>query len=126
MYCFQPNDLTRQSLPFSYLALSVASKDGAARSVQVYTDISAEWASGDNSLTVNWSTDTITNGLTTHQVQLQTQQRYTESNDHIQRKLIAQCVYIRNHIEYRGICLLCSPKCESVHWVCKYDLIPSV
>lgn len=102
----QPNDLTRQSLPFSYMTLGVASRDGAAHSVQVYADIryadvesssyvfggftsrifnSAEWVSGDDTLTVTWSTDPTTNGLVTHQVQLQTQETYTEVNDRIQR-----------------------------------------
>lgn len=36
-----PNDLKRQSLPFSYLDVEVASMDGAEHNVQVYADISA-------------------------------------------------------------------------------------
>ena len=81
----QPNDLTKQSLPFSYLALSVASNDGSSHSVQVYTDISAEWVSGDNSLVANWTT-TTTGGILTHQVQLESQSIYGEVSDHIQRE----------------------------------------
>jgi len=79
----EPTDFVKQSLPFSYLALSVASTDGKPHSVQVYTDISAEWVSGDNSLIANWSTST-TGGIITHQVQLQNQQVFTEISDHIQ------------------------------------------
>jgi len=36
-----PNDMKRQSLPFSYLDVEVASMDGAGHNVQVYADISA-------------------------------------------------------------------------------------
>ena len=35
-----PNDLQRQSVPFSYLDVQVTSMDGAPHDVQVYTDIS--------------------------------------------------------------------------------------
>jgi hypothetical protein len=70
------------------MTVDVKSNDGNAHSVQVYSDISAEWISGDNSLIATWSTDTSTNGLITHQVQLQNQQTYTERNDHIQRELL--------------------------------------
>ncbi|KAI0265444.1 DUF1793-domain-containing protein [Gloeopeniophorella convolvens] len=78
----EPTDLVKQSTPFSYLALSAASNDGNSHSVQVYTDISAEWASGDNSLTVNWTT--TTGSVLTHQVQLENQSVFTENADHIQ------------------------------------------
>jgi hypothetical protein len=36
-----PDDLTRQSLVFSYLNVEVSSLDGKAHEVQVYADISA-------------------------------------------------------------------------------------
>ncbi|PPQ83295.1 hypothetical protein CVT25_004034 [Psilocybe cyanescens] len=78
----EPTDLVRQSIPFSYMAVSAASTDGASHSVQVYSDISAEWISGDNSLVANWSTST--GSTITHQVQLQTQKVFTEVNDHTQ------------------------------------------
>ncbi|KAI0068780.1 DUF1793-domain-containing protein [Artomyces pyxidatus] len=78
----EPDDLVKQSLPFSYLALSAVSNDGKAHSVQLYTDISAEWVSGDDSLTVNW---TISVGdILVHQVQLEDQSLFTEASDHIQ------------------------------------------
>lgn len=76
-----------QSLPFSYLALSAVANDGGSHTVEVYTDISAEWASGDPTQTVSWSTNGIGSSIVTHQVQLENQQTYTEFNDHIQRKL---------------------------------------
>jgi hypothetical protein len=64
------------------MAVSAASTDGATHSVQVYSDISAEWVSGDNSLVANWSTST--GSVITHQVQLANQQVLTENSDHTQ------------------------------------------
>ncbi|KAK1226439.1 hypothetical protein PQX77_010603 [Marasmius sp. AFHP31] len=78
----EPNDLLRQSTPFSYLSVSAASTDGRAHSVQIYSDISAEWVSGDNGLVANWNT--TTGSILTHQVQLATQSRFKEVNDHTQ------------------------------------------
>ncbi|KAJ7283979.1 DUF1793-domain-containing protein [Mycena rebaudengoi] len=79
----EPNDLIKQSIPFSYLAVSAASTDGAAHTVQVYTDISAEWVSGDNGLTVNWNS-TTSGSILTHQVQLTNPTQFGENADHIQ------------------------------------------
>ena len=80
----QPSDLVKQSLPFSYLALAAAPNDGKSHSVQVYSDISAEWVTGDNSLIANWSTSV--GSVLTHQVQLVNQTPFGEVNDHIQRE----------------------------------------
>ncbi|KAI0092706.1 DUF1793-domain-containing protein [Irpex rosettiformis] len=79
----EPTDLVKQSLPFSYFTVSAKATDGKAHSVQVYSDISAEWVTGDNSLTANWTTtvgDTII-----HQTQLENQSAFSEKNDHIQQ-----------------------------------------
>ncbi|KAL4241900.1 Glutaminase GtaA [Abortiporus biennis] len=80
----EPTDLIKQSFPFSYLSLSAASNDGGSHKVQVYTDISAEWITGNNSLTANWTTSTG-DGVVTHQVQLANQCPFTEVSDHIQQ-----------------------------------------
>ncbi|KAI5122587.1 hypothetical protein M0805_004803 [Coniferiporia weirii] len=79
----EPTDLVRQSLPFSYLSLTAASNDGGSHSVQIYTDISAEWITGDNSLTANWTTSV--GDIITHQVQLADQTEFSEVSDHIQQ-----------------------------------------
>ncbi|KAF5388226.1 hypothetical protein D9615_000517 [Tricholomella constricta] len=78
----EPNDLVKQSTPFSYLAVSAASTDGRSHTVQIYSDISAEWVSGNNALVANWTT--TTGSILTHQVQLQSQSVLSEINDHIQ------------------------------------------
>ncbi|KAG1815522.1 uncharacterized protein BJ212DRAFT_1481299 [Suillus subaureus] len=79
----EPTDLLKQSIPFSYLALSAVSNDGGLHTVSVYTDISAEWVSGDDSLTVNWTTST--GNILTHRVMLENQELYTEYSDLIQQ-----------------------------------------
>ncbi|KAF4619311.1 hypothetical protein D9613_005332 [Agrocybe pediades] len=78
----EPTDLVKQSIPFSYMAVSAASTDGASHSVQVYSDISAEWVSGDNGLVASWST--TTGSIITHKVQLVNQALFSEVNDHTQ------------------------------------------
>ncbi|KAH8830455.1 DUF1793-domain-containing protein [Flagelloscypha sp. PMI_526] len=78
----EPNDYVKHTLPFSYFTVSAASNDGASHSVQVYSDISGEWASRNNGLTINWSTST--GNIFTHQVQLAGQALYSEVGDGIQ------------------------------------------
>ncbi|KAF7352678.1 MPN domain-containing protein [Mycena venus] len=75
----EPNDLSKQSFPFSYMAVSATSTDGNSHSVQVYSDISAEWVAGDVSLPVNWTT--VTGNTVMHRVQLQNQTLFAEASD---------------------------------------------
>lgn len=79
----EPKDLLKQSLPFSYLSVVAASRDGASHNVAVYTDISAEWVSGDNALRANWTT-TTDSGILTHQTRLVNPTVYGEVRDRIQ------------------------------------------
>ncbi|KAF7352670.1 DUF1793-domain-containing protein [Mycena venus] len=79
----EPTDLVKQSIPFAYMGVSAASTDGRSHSVQVYSDISAEWVSGDDSLIVNWNS-TTSGSILTHQVQLQNQTLFGEVADHTQ------------------------------------------
>ncbi|EJD43842.1 DUF1793-domain-containing protein [Auricularia subglabra TFB-10046 SS5] len=73
-----PNDLLRQSLPFAYMSVTVESTDGEEHDVQVYTDISAEWASGDHNAPVKW--ETHLGAVVTHEVQLQEQAPFEEAD----------------------------------------------
>ncbi|KAL5409434.1 hypothetical protein PMIN06_010398 [Paraphaeosphaeria minitans] len=75
-----PKDLKRQSLIASYLNVEVASKDGSDHEVQLYTDISAEWISGNLNAVAHWEYDT-TDGLSYHKVWKQDQQPFSEVND---------------------------------------------
>ncbi|KIJ70073.1 hypothetical protein HYDPIDRAFT_23218 [Hydnomerulius pinastri MD-312] len=73
----EPTDLLKQSIPFSYMALSAVSTDGKAHAVNLYTDISAEWASGDLSQKVNW-TSTTKGDYLSYQVMPENQQHTIE------------------------------------------------
>ena len=83
MVSAQPTDLVKQSLPFSYLSVTATPNDGGSHTVQIYTDISAEWITGNNSLVANWTT-TETDSIVIHQTQLVEQQPFTEISDHTQ------------------------------------------
>ncbi|KAK0481511.1 hypothetical protein IW261DRAFT_1606804 [Armillaria novae-zelandiae] len=52
----EPSDLVLQSLPFSYVYVDVESNDGQEHSIQLYSDITAEWVSGDPESLAEWST----------------------------------------------------------------------
>lgn len=64
-----PNDLSRQSLPFSYVNVAVSSTDGNSHNVQLYADISAgrqffrqNSSRADYQRMVCWRTRSISNG----------------------------------------------------------------
>jgi len=75
-----PKDFKRQSLIFSYLSVEVSSKDGQNHDVQLYTDISAEWISGDLNSVAQWDSGEV-DGISYHKVWKQNQQLLTETND---------------------------------------------
>ncbi|KAH9022178.1 hypothetical protein EDB85DRAFT_382728 [Lactarius pseudohatsudake] len=52
----EPGDWVKQSIPFSYLSLTAETLDGAAHAVQVYSDVSGEWLSGDRDHEIRWNT----------------------------------------------------------------------
>ncbi|MBV9854320.1 MAG: DUF5127 domain-containing protein [Streptosporangiaceae bacterium] len=72
-----PGDLRRQSIPMSYVLLTVHSLDGRPHAVQLYADISGEWTSGDVGQMITWApySDSSINAWT---VQLSSQQPLTE------------------------------------------------
>ncbi|KAF8883869.1 hypothetical protein BD779DRAFT_1443581 [Infundibulicybe gibba] len=76
----EPTDLVRQSFPFTYMYLTANATDGASHSVQLYTDITAEWVSGDSNTNVTWST-TLNNDLIYHQAQRLSPSPMQEIND---------------------------------------------
>ncbi|KAH9164532.1 hypothetical protein EDB89DRAFT_415428 [Lactarius sanguifluus] len=76
----EPGDWVKQSIPFSYLALSAKSLDGAVHAVQVYSDVSGEWNSGNRSQVMLWSTTSI-NNVVYHSVKLQNPNVFNEINN---------------------------------------------
>ncbi|KAI2624087.1 glutaminase GtaA [Xylaria nigripes] len=73
-----PSDLKRQSLTFSYLDVGVHSLDGAKHDVQLYADVSGEWASGDLASIIEWDYGT-SDGVAYHKFYRQSQNPITET-----------------------------------------------
>jgi hypothetical protein len=80
----EPGDTRRQSIPMSYVVMSARSIDGKKHSVQIYTDITGEWCSADNSQEITWAPVTTTTpggaSLRAWTVQLANQRPLTEQN----------------------------------------------
>ncbi|EJD08023.1 DUF1793-domain-containing protein [Fomitiporia mediterranea MF3/22] len=51
----EPTDLARQSLPFSYMYITVQPNDGGSHSVQIYSDVSGEFIGGNSGVQANWT-----------------------------------------------------------------------
>ncbi|VDB95306.1 unnamed protein product [Peniophora sp. CBMAI 1063] len=74
----EPGNMVNQSIPASYVALDIQTTDGSPHSIQVYTDITAEWVSGDRSQNVTWSTNTNNPSMIYHTVSALNQVPYQE------------------------------------------------
>ncbi|RPD57640.1 DUF1793-domain-containing protein [Lentinus tigrinus ALCF2SS1-6] len=75
----EPSDWVKQSLPFSYLSLEAHATDGAQHSIQVYSDITGEWLSGDRSMPMQGSCQTTSSSIY-HEFALQNPQPNVEIN----------------------------------------------
>jgi hypothetical protein len=75
----EPGDLKLQTIPLSLLNVSVRAIDGASHSVQVYADITGEWASSNEAALIEWQATTSTSNRY-WAVQLQDQVPLTENN----------------------------------------------
>ncbi|KAG6035475.1 hypothetical protein E4U41_006078 [Claviceps citrina] len=73
-------DLRRQSVPFSYLNVAVRSLDGASHSVQIYADVSGEWASGDTNAVIRWDTSSAA-GIRSHRFYKEQQSEFQEDGE---------------------------------------------
>ncbi|KAF9527912.1 hypothetical protein CPB83DRAFT_371296 [Crepidotus variabilis] len=59
----EPSDWVLQSLPFGYLAIDIWSADDKPHSVQLYSDISGQWISGNQGNVMTWSTTTTAKSI---------------------------------------------------------------
>lgn len=109
MQTCKATDLVKQSTPLAYMAISAASTNGAPHTVQVYSDISAEWVSGNNALVANWGT--TTGSILTHQVQLSSPSVLAEVNDHTQCNIFSPLLSRLSDGLHRWVCLLFDDKC---------------
>ncbi|PHH85964.1 hypothetical protein CDD83_10932 [Cordyceps sp. RAO-2017] len=74
------DDLRRQSVTSSYLEVQVRSLDGGQHDVQVYCDVSGEWASGDNNAVIRWESNSR-EGVRYHKFYRQDQQVFKDVNE---------------------------------------------
>ncbi|MGC8842970.1 MAG: glutaminase domain-containing protein [bacterium] len=78
-----PDDLKLLSLPITYLILSVKSVDGKPHNVQLYFDISGEWASGEQNKEIVWNLEELKGGkLLCFRVKQVSQNILQEINDY--------------------------------------------
>ncbi|KAI8993903.1 DUF1793-domain-containing protein [Trametes punicea] len=73
----EPSDWVLQSLPFSYVSIEATALDNQPHQIQVYSDISAEWLSGDRSSLVRWAQSSTSNSIY-HEIDLQSPQPFVE------------------------------------------------
>lgn len=90
-----PSDLVRQSLPYSYLNVSVSANDNKSHTVQIYTDITGEWASNDWTRNITWTRQTMNNSLIVHEVELLDPIPFGEAAD---STLYGQVVYATDSV----------------------------
>ncbi|KAF7783397.1 hypothetical protein Agabi119p4_1421 [Agaricus bisporus var. burnettii] len=66
----EPNDYTRQSIPFTYLFVDgFVADDGNPHTIQLYSDISGEWITQDTSTEMQWVTQDSPENMIYHQLQ---------------------------------------------------------
>lgn len=73
----EPSDPAKQSFPFTYISLTATTNDGQPHTVQVYSDISGEWVSGDRGDIMSWQT-VPTDTILYHQVYLSNSLTFSE------------------------------------------------
>ena len=78
-------DIQRLSMPFGYIIAQAETNDGNTHNVSLYFDISGEWANGNDSALINWSTKKVTHAggtLQVHTVTPASPQVLTEFSDY--------------------------------------------
>ncbi|KAI9287619.1 DUF1793-domain-containing protein [Umbelopsis sp. AD052] len=75
------DDIKRQSIPLSYVFVTAEANDGKSHAVQVYSDITGEWATGDLSQVVTWNISN-SNGMKTWTIERESPIPFGESNDY--------------------------------------------
>lgn len=79
-----PQDKNRQSMPVSYMSVEVESADGNTHDVSLYTDVSAEWTSGNRDQVAEWSQGVArgaSGDISYHKFWRQLQQEFSEDSD---------------------------------------------
>lgn len=71
-------------MPFSYFSMTATPTDGQAHIINMYSDISGEWLSGDPGSIMSWTTTGVDNNYIILAAQLQNAQPFQEIADHAQ------------------------------------------
>ncbi|KIP05603.1 hypothetical protein PHLGIDRAFT_108072, partial [Phlebiopsis gigantea 11061_1 CR5-6] len=96
----EPSDPVMQSLPFAYFYVTAVSNDGQSHDVQIYSDISAEWLSGDRGLSGNWVTEP-TDTILYHKQFLVTPQAFTEMGNQAQDATVYLAALLDTKLTYQ-------------------------
>ncbi len=81
----EATDLKRLSIPFGYIIAQAQSNDGTTHSVNLYFDISGEWAHGTSSTLINWQVQQVAHSggnLTAMTITPNTPTVLAETNDY--------------------------------------------
>lgn len=79
-----PKDEHRQSMPVSYMTVEVSSTDGKSHDISIYTDVSAEWTSGNRDKVAEWShgiARSVSGDVSYHKFWRQQQEEFSEDSD---------------------------------------------
>ncbi|KAK7461365.1 hypothetical protein VKT23_008542 [Stygiomarasmius scandens] len=97
----ETDDLTKQSMPFSYVTFECQSQDGAAHDVQVHSDISAEWISGDRNNEATWGT-ALTGSSIIHSASRESPQPMTENGNIAEDAKVYYAMAKRDGMSYQS------------------------
>ncbi|THU92894.1 hypothetical protein K435DRAFT_671243, partial [Dendrothele bispora CBS 962.96] len=97
----ETGDLTKQSIPFSYVSFECHANDNAEHDVQVYSDISAEWISGDRTNLANWTT-TLSSSSVIHSASRQAPQSMRESSNIAEDATVYYAMAQRDGMTYQS------------------------
>ncbi|KAJ4990839.1 glutaminase [Stagonosporopsis vannaccii] len=96
-----PRDRKRQSLVSSYLDIELMSIDRQEHDVQIYTDVSAEWISGDVSAEAMWDFG-LTDDVVYHRLSKRDQQVFSEVRDRAEWGNFYYAADSRNAVTYQS------------------------
>ncbi|PAV15279.1 hypothetical protein PNOK_0904000 [Pyrrhoderma noxium] len=95
----EAHDLTRLSMPFSYLYLSATSNDNNPHEIQFFSDISGEWITGDSSLISTWAPEELSDFISLR-MQLASEGKYQEIQNRPQDAVVYHSVQKRSGLSW--------------------------
>ncbi|KAF9443523.1 hypothetical protein P691DRAFT_407186 [Macrolepiota fuliginosa MF-IS2] len=97
----EPTDYVRQSIPFSYMFIDgFSANDFKSHDIQVYTDITAQWATSEDTQVVVWKT-TETDTIIYHNATRQSPLPMTENNGLAEDSIVYYAMSKRSGIAWQ-------------------------